>query len=57
MDGDDGKVTRYRELAAMVRADAENITVPQPKQVLLEVTVGYERLADTLDSNANRQRA
>ncbi|HTE40474.1 MAG TPA: hypothetical protein VK629_06585 [Steroidobacteraceae bacterium] len=39
------------------RADAENITVPQAKQILLEVAASYERLADTLDANANRPKA
>ena len=47
MGGGDGRGTRYRELAAKARADAENITVPQAKQILLEVAASYERLADT----------
>ena len=57
MGGGDGRGKRYRELAAKARADAESITVPQAKQILLEVAASYERLADTLDANANRPKA
>ncbi len=54
MHGGDGKGTKYRQLAAKARADAEKVTVPQAKQVLLDVAADYERLADTLDANARR---
>ena len=57
MLGGNGKAKYYRELATKARADAENISVPQAKKILLDVAAGYERLADTLDANANRPRA
>ncbi len=45
---------RYRRLAADARADAQRITIPQARQILLDVAYSYERLADTLDANARR---
>ena len=56
MAGACDKAKRYREIAAKARADAEKVTVPQAKQVLLDVAADYERLADTLDANARRAR-
>jgi hypothetical protein len=50
----DGKAAHYRKLAAEARAEAERVTIPQAKQVLLDVAYSYERLADTLDANARR---
>ena len=50
-----GKAERYRKLAAEARTEAEKVTVPQAKQVLLDIAYSYERLADTLDANARRR--
>jgi len=52
----DDKAKRYREIAAKARADAEKLTVPQAKQVLLDVAADYEKLADTLDANSRRAK-
>jgi len=54
MDEESPKATRYRKLAADARAEAERVTVPAAKQILLDVAHSYERLADTLDTNARR---
>jgi len=48
------RAKKYRKLAADARAEAEKVTVPQAKQVLLAVAADYERLADTLEANARR---
>jgi hypothetical protein len=55
MAGESPKAKRYREMAAKARADAEKVTVPQAKRVLLDVGEGYEKMADTLDANARRK--
>ena len=52
MDEESPKATRYRKLAADARAEAERVTVPAAKQIY--VAHSYERLADTLDTNARR---
>ena len=46
------KARRFRDLAAGARAEAEMMTMPIAKKMLLEVAVNYERLADTVDPNA-----
>jgi hypothetical protein len=51
----DGKAERYRKLAAETRAEADRVTIPQAKQVLLDIAYSYDRLADTLDANARRR--
>ena len=56
MGGVHDKAKHYRELAAKARADAEQATVPQAKQMMLEVAADYERLANRLEDNANRPR-
>ncbi len=48
----EGKAERYRKLAAEARAEAERVTIPQAKQVLLDIVYSYERLADTLRNGA-----
>jgi hypothetical protein len=56
MDGGSPKAEKYRKLAAEMRAEAERVTIPQAKQVLLKIAEDYESLADTLDTNARRPR-
>jgi DNA-binding ferritin-like protein len=52
--GETPKARRFRELAAEARAEAEKMTMPIAQKMLLEVAANYERLANTLDANANR---
>ena len=56
MDGGSPKAQKYRKLATEMRAEAERVTIPQAKQVLLKIAEDYESLADTLDANARRPR-
>ena len=51
------KAAKYRALAVQMRAQAEQTSIPQAKEVLLEIADGYGRLAATLDANACRQDA
>jgi hypothetical protein len=56
MEGETAKAKKYRHLAADARAEAERVTMPQAKQILLDIAYRYERLADTIDANARRAR-
>jgi hypothetical protein len=56
MDGDAGKVKRYRDRAAEMRAEAETMTGPETRKMLLDVAASYETLANMLAANEARRR-
>ena len=47
------KVKRYRERAIEARTQAEKMSSPENRQSLLDVAVGYERLADSFEARAH----
>lgn len=56
MPGIADKIQHFRQRATQARVDAEKMTVPQAKQLLLETAADFERLASRLEVSANRPR-
>ena len=56
MENYHAKAARYRERAGEVRATAEAAKEPESRQVLLDLALAYQRIAEAFDTMASALR-
>ena len=56
MENYDAKAARYRERSGEVRASAETAKELESRQVLLDLALAYQRIAEAFDTMASALR-